>query len=143
MFDIDETSLSNWAAMSGCGFCSYAAGKKLYPDAQDPAITPVLELFNYAKKNGVTVFFLTGRLEVDRAATVKNLQQAGYSGWAELIMRPDNDTEPARVLKPLARQKIEAEGYRIILNIGDQASDLSGCCAERVFKLPNPFYLVR
>jgi len=29
-----------------------------------------------------------------------------------------------------------------VLNIGDQASDLAGCCALRVFKLPNPFYLL-
>jgi hypothetical protein len=28
------------------------------------------------------------------------------------------------------------------LNIGDQASDLAGCCEDRIFKLPNPFYLV-
>jgi hypothetical protein len=28
------------------------------------------------------------------------------------------------------------------LNVGDQASDLAGCCSERSFKLPNPFYLV-
>jgi hypothetical protein len=28
-----------------------------------------------------------------------------------------------------------------VLNIGDQASDLAGCCAERVFKLPT-FYSI-
>ncbi len=143
VFDIDETALSNWDAMSDCGFCSYRVERKLYTEDHDPAIAPVLELFNYAKKSGLHVFFLTGRHESERAMTIKNLNQAGYSGWADLIMRPDGDRSPARVFKPKERLKIERQGYRIILNIGDQASDLAGCCAERVFKLPNPFYLVQ
>jgi hypothetical protein len=32
VFGVGETSLSNWKAMAACGFCSYAAEKKLYPD---------------------------------------------------------------------------------------------------------------
>ncbi len=143
VFDIDETALSNWDAMSACGFCSYAVEAKLFSDAHDPAIIPVLELFNFAKKSGIAVFFLTGRSEHERETTVRNLNAAGYDGWADLIMRPETDKLPARVFKSQERQKIEAKGYRIILNIGDQASDLAGCCAERVFKLPNPFYLVQ
>lgn len=143
VFDIDETALSSWDAMSDCGFCSYRVESKLYTEDHNPAIAPVLELFNYAKKNGVYVFFLTGRHESERKVTIENLNEAGYSGWTELILRPDNDKSPARVFKPREREKIEGQGYRIILNIGDQASDLAGCCAERVFKLPNPFYLVQ
>jgi acid phosphatase len=142
VFDIDETSLSNWEAMSGCGFCSYTAQAKLYPDTHDPAIVPVLELYNFLKGKGVKMFFLTGRKESQRSATSKNLDDAGYSGWEELIMRPDDNTEPARVYKPARRQAIVAQGYAIILNIGDQASDLAGCCTEHSFKLPNPFYLI-
>ncbi len=38
-------------------------------------------------------------------------------------------------------QQIEAEGYVIIANIGDQTSDLIGGYAEKTFKLPNPLYL--
>lgn len=143
VFDIDETALSNWQAMADCGFCSYAIEAKLYSIAHDPAIVPVLELFTYARKNGIAVFFLTGRPEAQRALTIQNLNEVGYAGWAELVMRPDGNHSPARVFKPQERQKIEDKGYHIILNIGDQASDLAGCCAERVFKLPNPFYLVQ
>jgi predicted secreted acid phosphatase len=142
VFDIDETSLSNWAAMSDCGLCSYKIEAKLYPDAQGAAIVPVLELFNFAKSKGVKAFFLTGRKEAERGSTIRNLTAAGYSGWEDLIMRPDDNTDPARVYKPARRQAIAAKGYTIVLNIGDQASDLAGCCAERSFKLPNPFYLI-
>jgi predicted secreted acid phosphatase len=142
VFDIDETSLSNWDVLSGCGFCSYPSQLKLYPNAQGVAIVPVLELFNYAKKNGIAVFFITGRQNAQRDATIKNLTDVGYSGWTDLITQPDGNKQPARVFKSQERQEIENKGYRIVLNIGDQASDLAGCCAERIFKLPNPFYLV-
>jgi predicted secreted acid phosphatase len=143
VFDIDETSLSNWDAMSDCGFCSYSLQLKLYSNAHDSAIVPVLELFNFAKGKGISLFFVTGREESQRKLTIKNLDEAGYSGWTELIMQPDGNKLPASVFKPRNRQAISDGGYRIILNIGDQASDLAGCCAERVFKLPNPFYLVK
>jgi predicted secreted acid phosphatase len=142
VFDIDETSLSNWDVLSGCGFCSYPSQLKLYPNAQGVAIVPVLELFNYAKKNGIAVFFITGRQNAQRDATIKNLTDVGYSGWTDLITQPDGNKQPARVFKSQERQEVENKGYRIVLNIGDQASDLAGCCAERIFKLPNPFYLV-
>lgn len=151
VFDIDETSLSNWNIMEACGFCSYSTQVQLYKDglfsnAHDPAIAPILELFNFAKEKGFAVFFVTGRPESQRQVTLANLQEAGYSGWSELYMEPDakpgQTKAPARVFKPQARQEIEKKGYRIVLNIGDQASDLAGCCAVRVFKLPNPFYLI-
>jgi predicted secreted acid phosphatase len=142
VFDIDETSLSNWDAMSSCGFCAYSVQSKLYSNAHDPAIVPVLELYNSAKAKGLAVFFVTGRQEAQRQLTVDNLKEVGYSGWTDLIMQPDGNKLPARVFKPQNRQSIEQKGYHILLNIGDQASDLAGCCAERIVKLPNPFYQI-
>src|SRR5208337_1108664 len=129
VFDIDETSLSNWDAMNDCGFCSYSVRSKYYPMDHDEAITPVLELFDYAKAHGIAVFFVTGRPETQRQVTIENLHAVGYSGWTDLIMQPNvkpGETEPpAHVFKPKDRQMIADRGYRIVLNIGDQASDLS------------------
>jgi predicted secreted acid phosphatase len=151
VFDIDETSLSNWDVMAFCGFCSYTAQLQLYKDGpytidHDAVIPPVLELYNFAKKKGIAVFFVTGRLESQRSITEANLREVGYSDWVHLYMQPDvpqgQPKPPARIFKPKNRQEIEATGYQIVLNIGDQASDLAGCCALRVFKVPNPFYLV-
>jgi predicted secreted acid phosphatase len=142
VFDIDETALSNWDAISGCGFCSYAARQKLYPNQSATVIVPVLELYNLAKAKKVAVFFITGRQEAQRQSTIQNLNAAGYTAWDDLIMQPNGNSQPARVFKSADRQSIEQKGYRIILNIGDQASDLAGCCSEHIFKLPNPFYLV-
>jgi predicted secreted acid phosphatase len=146
VFDIDETSLSNWDAMKDCGFCAYSIQSKYYSIEHDTAIVPVLELYNFAKEHGIAVFFVTGRPEKQRQLTVTNLKEVGYSGWTDLYMQPDPPAgatkPPAREFKPKNRQAIVDKGYRIVLSIGDQASDLAGCCAERVFKLPNPFYLI-
>jgi hypothetical protein len=32
------------------------------------------------------------------------------------------------------------QSFLIIANLGDQASDLAGGCAEHAYKIPNPFY---
>ncbi|KAK4391743.1 Acid phosphatase 1 [Sesamum angolense] len=81
---------------------------------------------------------------VDRNATVRNLQYAGYSNWERLILRGDADQgKPAVIYKSEKRKEIEDEGYIIRGNSGDQWSDLLGfAVAQRSFKLPNPLYYV-
>lgn len=161
VFDIDETSLSNWPEieanqfayfrgndcdLSRAGFaCGGPAWERL---AQAPPIGPVLDLYKTAKSLGVAVFFITGRVDDDqgleRAATEKNLTQAGYTGWNGLSLRPANFKVDKSVseYKAPERAKIEAAGYTILVDIGDQQSDLAGGHAERTFLLPNPFYLI-
>jgi acid phosphatase len=51
-------------------------------------------------------------------------------------------TDSAVDLKEPIREWIENNGYTIILNVGDQASDLFGGHAGKTFKLPNPFYVI-
>jgi predicted secreted acid phosphatase len=142
VFDVDETALSNLPYMMDCGFCSSSAQAKLYPADRLPAISPVRDLFNFAKSKGITIFFITGRYESGRDLAVRTLQAAGYSGWEDLMMRLIGDSDPARIMKASVRQGIERKGYKIILNIGDQLSDLSGGYSERTYKLPDPFYFV-
>jgi hypothetical protein len=48
----------------------------------------------------------------------------------------------AAAFKAPVRAAIEADGYTIIANMGDQPSDLAGGHAERTFLLPNPFYRI-
>ena len=142
VFDIDETALSNLPYMMDCGLCSSSAQARLYPADRLPAIPPVRELFNFAKSKGITIFFITGRYESGRDLAVRTLQAAGYSGWEDLQMRLIGNSDPARIMKAAVRQSIERKGYKIILNIGDQLSDLAGGYSERTYKLPNPYYFV-
>jgi len=159
VLDIDETSLSNWPNLKAddfgfindinckadvklpCGFNNWI------DTANAPAIKPTLEFFNAAVAQGVAVFFVTGRLESQRAKTEENLEKAKFRGWTRLITLPDADKgKPISQFKSGERAKIEKEGYTIIANIGDQRSDLAGDPdgehAECKFKVPNPFYFI-
>src|SRR5262249_50492592 len=102
-----------------------------------------LELYRYAKAHGIAVFFITGRYEPERVITETNLNQAGFHDWNGLALRPLPHThESPAPWKTREREHIENMGYTIVLNMGDQVSDLSGGHAQKTFKLPNPYYLI-
>ena len=151
VLDIDETSLSNWPAyrlngwgrvlIGGCdlqhGPCGLRAWQAL---GQSKAIPPTLALARRARELGVAVFFISGRPASLHEATARNLREQGYE-WTGLILLPDGAQFASAVdFKAPERRKITEQGYTIILNLGDQESDLKGGYAEQTFKLPNPVY---
>lgn len=144
VLDIDETALSNYPDMVKM---SFGGTLRQIMDAEgtgtDLAIAPTLRLFHYAKANNVAVFFVTGRTEPYRLATEKNLIKAGYKNWDGLSLKEENYKEKSvSTYKTRARSLIEQQGYDIVLNVGDQQSDLTGGHADKGFKLPNPYYLI-
>jgi putative acid phosphatase of HAD superfamily subfamily IIIB len=155
VFDIDETALSNWSAIEANDFGRVIAGPCAAPPkgpcgwrawdmrAQATVIQPTMDVFTAARDLGTAVFFITGRDESQRAATERNLADVGYTGYARLIMEPVGaHYDSAADFKAPQRAHIEAQGYTIIANLGDQPSDLAGGFAERTFLLPNPFYRI-
>ncbi len=140
--DIDETALSNYRAMVVMGFGGTL--KQIMDEENkgtDPALATTLALYQFAKANHVAVFFVTGRTQNYRAATESNLTDAGFKNFDGLTMKPEDYREPSVVpYKSLARKAVADQGYTIILNIGDQQSDLAGGYAEKTFKIPNPYY---
>ena len=144
VLDIDETSLSNYAEMLKQNYIWDGKAFDAWVNtAQAPAIPGTLRIDKEAIQLGVTVFFITGRAEDERAATVKNLRAQGYE-WKSLTMRaPSEAGETAEVYKSAARARIVAQGYTIVLNVGDQWSDLKGKPeAEFSVKYPNPYYFI-
>ena len=155
VLDIDDTALTNWEVIVADDFgrvfdgpcdnlpagpCGWVAWDLR---ASAPAITQTLALFEEARALGVAVFFITGRDESQRAATVTNLAAAGYADHQGLAMEPiGSHYASAADFKAPQRAKIEAEGFTIIANMGDQPSDLADGYAERTFLLPNPFYRI-
>jgi hypothetical protein len=140
--DIDETSLSNYSAISADNF---TFGPKSQAEATDEigtAIAPTLALFHLAKQKGVAVFFITGRRENTRAHTESNLTREGFGGWTGVVLKPDASTDTTVQYKSGARATIEGQGYRIVANVGDQYSDLAGGHEDIGFKLTNPFYFL-
>jgi predicted secreted acid phosphatase len=155
ILDIDETALSNWEIIQlddfgrpvdgpcviGTGApCGWADWDQL---GRDPAIAPTLELYRKARALGLAVYFITGRPESQRSATERNLAAVGYSGYEKLYMVPHGSHFRTAVdFKAPIRAEVEQAGYTILINMGDQPSDLEGGHAERTFLLPNPFYRV-
>jgi acid phosphatase len=154
VFDVDETALSNWEVILANDFGRFAAGPCALPEGpcgwaawdqlgKDPPIAATLDVFREARELGVAVFFITGRPESQRAATERNLREAGYGGFARLDMVADGKRYThAADFKAPRRVAIEQAGYTIVANVGDQPSDLAGGHAERTFLLPNPFYRI-
>lgn len=144
VLDIDETSLSNFDSMREMDFGGTSDQIRDAEDKSvDTAIPATLDLYRYARAHGVAVFFVTGRAEFERAATEKNLREAGFTSWNKLILRSKNEMHlKAAVYKTAIRKQLTEQGYKIILNIGDQQSDLTGGYAEKTFKLPNPYYFI-
>lgn len=155
VFDIDETALSNWEALKANDFgriyngecdrlphgpCGLIAWDQR---AQSTVIQPTMDVFTTARDSGAAIFFITGRGESQRAATERNLQAVGYTGYTQLIMEPPGAHYiSAADFKAPQRAQIEQQGYTIIANLGDQPSDLDGGFAERTYQLPNPFYRI-
>jgi hypothetical protein len=157
VLDIDETSLTNWPNLLAdnfgfieggacdvlpkgpCGFTQWILKASARP------VEPARKLFEAAKAKNIAVIFITGRTDSERDATILNLDHAGFEGWTELRTRPDrDDLGTVEAYKSAERAKVEAEGYTIIANVGDQLSDIKGePTGKCVFKVPNPFYFIK
>jgi hypothetical protein len=145
ILDIDETSLSNYEEMLQQSYLYDAKAFDAWVNtAQAPAIPGTLRIDKEAKQLGVEVFFITGRHENERPATEKNLRAVGYE-WKSLTMCPQSqDCHIAENYKSAARAAIVAQGYTIVLNAGDQWSDLKNKPeAEFSVKYPNPYYFIQ
>lgn len=145
VFDIDETVLSNWPELEKLSMGFYQPLENEWERSEKAeAIPGSVALYKQALASGVTVFFITGRPEAMREVTAVNLRDQGMTEWKALVLRSqDEEGETAVMYKSSERRKIVAEGYTIVMSIGDQWSDLEGePHAEMSVKLPNPFYFI-
>jgi HAD superfamily, subfamily IIIB (Acid phosphatase) len=145
VFDIDETTLSNYRCLESMGFANATPALVLCAaQATSPAIAPTKRIYRYALAHGIGVYFITGRPDAipgARGQTEMNLRGQGFDRWTELILAPAIDFNTVEY-KSEARAGIEKKGVQIIANVGDQESDLAGGHADRAFKYPNPFYFI-
>jgi predicted secreted acid phosphatase len=143
VLDIDETALSNYQDLERLYFTrNPQALTAAYMLAGADPISPVLELYQEAINNNVAVFFVSERPSTPEimSVTVNNLRKAGFEKWQEVILKPIDNDQSIQDFKTKARKHIAAQGFDIILNVGDQNSDLQGGYAEVKIKIPNPFY---
>jgi hypothetical protein len=160
--DIDDTALSNWVYIRETNFVyNRSTIMEWWKKEQDPAIPGTLALVKHALERNVAVFLISGRPEVLRNHTEGNLQAAGYPAHSIkatggiFLKDPPRDPDNPCAYKTLRRRGIAEKGFTIILNVGDQYSDLESCDpagrrltgtvsfrGERLVKLPNPFYCI-
>ncbi|GAB2743499.1 HAD family acid phosphatase [Salinifilum aidingensis] len=146
VLDIDDTSVSTYPYQRDhdYGYVDEAFDEYVHGGAF-PANPPVRRLARFAAERGVAVFFVTGRDESPRMRhdTLHHLREQGYPDPAGLYLQPPEDDRPSVVpYKSGARADIESRGYDIVVNVGDQRSDLRGGHAREAVKLPNPVYRI-
>ncbi|WP_459751878.1 HAD family acid phosphatase [Streptomyces sennicomposti] len=102
-----------------------------------PANQPVLTAARYAQEHGAALFFVTARPGVVKAPTEWNLEHDGYRVTGLRVRGLLDLFKDVAAYKTAQRAAIEKDGYTIIANIGNSATDLSGGHAEKTFKLPD------
>ncbi|MER5522156.1 HAD family acid phosphatase [Streptomyces sp. NPDC002763] len=121
VFDIDNTTLE-----TDYGFS--------FPQ---PANKPVLNVARYAQEHGVSLFFVTARPGIIYLPTEYNLEHDGYDVSGLYVRGLFDLFKDVAAYKTAQRVDIENNGYTIIANIGNSATDLSGGHAEKTYKLPD------
>ncbi|MEO5709432.1 MAG: HAD family acid phosphatase [Nocardioidaceae bacterium] len=114
-FDIDNTSLATY----------YAKGT---------AVPVVLRFAKYARSQGVTLLFNTGRLRGQTAGVARSLRRVGYD-VKEICGRSSG--ESLAHSKQRCRAHFRAEGYMLIANVGNRDTDFAGSGYGRAFRLPS------
>ncbi|MCX8958185.1 5'-nucleotidase, lipoprotein e(P4) family [Erwinia psidii] len=157
--DLDETMIDNsaysaWQVKSGQPFAdkSWSA----WTQARQAAAVPgAVEFARYVNSHAGTVFYVSNRDNKDAAATADNLKRLGFTGVNQktLRLKTDSSNKQARF------DAIRAEGYDVVLYIGDNLNDYGaatwhqGNAQRRAFVnqnhqlfgtrfiiLPNPLY---
>jgi acid phosphatase len=141
VLDIDETTMSNWACLdaaafdlSGLATCVVESKSKVFPAAK--------AFIKHARARKVRIAFITGAPEIVCPSRKKNLRAQGITTFT-LICRPASATGDTVVpYKSGERKKLQKAGATIVLNVGDQRSDLAGGGAKATVLLPNPIYKI-
>ncbi|MEU2506759.1 HAD family acid phosphatase [Streptomyces sp. NPDC007863] len=102
-----------------------------------PAIPEIRSLVRDAHARGVKVFFVTARPGIIHSLTEWNLKQVGYPVDGLYVRSLPDLFAEVSAYKTEKRAEIEAKGYTIIANIGNNTTDVVGGHAERAFKLPD------
>jgi 5'-nucleotidase (lipoprotein e(P4) family) len=139
--DVDETLLDNRPFFEKHTKFDWPAFTAWINKAEAPTLPKTAKFLSWAKDNGFSVFLVTGRHEGMRKGTEANLKNRNVK-YDELMMRAATSNLKAEAVKVPLREQVEKKGYTIVVNIGDQWSDLTGGHAMDCEKLPNKIYFV-
>jgi predicted secreted acid phosphatase len=144
VFDVDETSLSNYESIKKIYF-GYDPQKwdNWINEAKAPAIPEVKQFYDFVTSKKIKVIFLSSRNISQYNATYKNLNNAGYVFFDTLILKDSSYSKyTSLAFKSRQRELLTQKGYDIIADIEDQVSDLEGKFHGLQIKLPNYLYII-
>ena len=144
VFDVDETSLSNYEAIKKIHF-GYVRDMwdNWINEAMAPAIPEVKQFYDFVILKKIKVIFLSSRTSSQYNATYSNLKNAGYLTFDILILKGNSYLSITSMeFKSKQRELLTNKGYDIIAVIGDQESDLQGNYHGIQIKLPNYIYFI-
>jgi len=123
VLDIDETVLDNSPFQAKCilGGTSYPVNWDEWCKlASAKALPGAVDFLNYAKSNGLDIYYITNRKVHLKEATLKNLQALGFpqAEAGHVIMRTGIDSKEPRRLELLKK-------YHISVYFGDNLNDFS------------------
>lgn len=123
VLDIDETVLDNSPFQAKCvlGGTSYPVNWDEWCKlASAKAIPGAVDFLNYAKLNGLDIYYVTNRKAHLKDVTLKNLQAMGFpqADTEHVIMRTTIDSKEPRRLELLKK-------YHISVYFGDNLNDFS------------------
>jgi acid phosphatase len=144
VFDVDETSLSNYEVIKNIYF-GYDPQKwdNWINEAKAPAIPEVKRFYDFVNSKKIKVVFLSSRMSSQYDVTYRNLKHAGYVEFDTLILKGNSDSNLSSFeFKSRQRELLTQKGYDIIADIGDQITDLEGKFHGLQIKLPNYLYII-
>ncbi len=145
VFDVDETSLSNYSFLKTMdfGYIPFLWDKWI-DSAKASAIKPVKALYDSIITKGFKVVFISGRRDYQFTATVKNLKEQGFTIFDTLITKNKNDlSSTTSFFKENKRIALTKKGRHIICSIGDQFSDMYGKYTGLKVKLIDYMYFIK
>ncbi|SFC71590.1 HAD superfamily, subfamily IIIB (Acid phosphatase) [Nocardioides terrae] len=167
VFDVDSTLLSDYANEEEMNYnYSPALNGNWVTHQLMPAVPGMVAAVKTLAAEGYAIYGITGRPAGQEDDTIGNLTGVGYADSNgplfdadNLYTKPaDNASQPSYITgcaivatatlskcttvqyKALTRQHLEDGGADIVMNVGDQWSDLQGGFADDTQKVPNPTY---
>jgi predicted secreted acid phosphatase len=141
VLDVDETTMSNYGCLNAVDFDLIGLANCVVK-SQSVAFGPAKTFIAHARARKVRIAFISGAPQAACDLRRQNLRAQGVKAFT-LTCRPANDTRDSVVpYKSAQRKKLIEVGATIVLNIGDQKSDLAGGAARRTQLLPNPIYTI-
>jgi predicted secreted acid phosphatase len=164
VFDIDATLLSDFDFEEATHYnYDSSVADEWVADHLYTAVAGMPALVRALDDRGYDVYGVTGRPFSQEDDTIANLTDEGFTATgggavfdnADLFTKEDPavtsldctaDGVPASCStverKAAARAQIESDGDNVVLNVGDQWSDLMGGHADDTAKIPNPTYFL-